>query len=87
MSQLDNITVKQQPAHKPQFDRGIKPNSISDYNQNIQRDFAPVYGCPVSLFYFDKKKINQLKLHTNQKNVCKRDSKFFNTLKGNPNEF
>lgn len=61
ISQLDNITAKQ-PIIIPQFDRGIKPTTTSDYNQNIQRDFAPVYGCPVS-FFFDKikiiKKINQ----------------------------
>lgn len=49
MSQLENITAKQPII--PQFDRGIKPNTTSDLNQNIQRDFAPVYGCPVSFFY------------------------------------
>lgn len=48
MSQLDNITAK---PIIPQFDRGIKPNTTSDFNQNIQRDFAPVYGCPVSFFF------------------------------------
>lgn len=47
MSQLDNIIT---PKPVPQFDRGIKPNTFSDFNQNIQRDFAPVYGCPVSFF-------------------------------------
>lgn len=69
MSQLDNIPVK--PPIIPQFDRGIKPNTISDFNQNIQRDFAPVYGCPVSyllffdeiIFFFLKK--NQSKMFAN----------------------
>jgi hypothetical protein len=33
----------------PQIDRTIKPNfAFVDCNQNVQRDFAPVYGCAVS---------------------------------------
>lgn len=63
--------VKMTQPNVPQFDRGIKPNTFSDLNQNIQRDFAPVYGCPVSFYFFDK---NSIKINRKLKNVCKRDS-------------
>jgi hypothetical protein len=34
----------------PQFDRTVKPTAVlRDFNENVNRDFAPVYGCPVSL--------------------------------------